>query len=134
MFKLELVIVLLTLTPLGATAYQTGNLTCENIGQLAGQTLTARRSGIPQEIYLAALNERLPGDAQIERKLVEDITTIIYQNDQLAAMEPADAYAAFQQDCLRGKAEDGLKGQEGDNEGTTDEEGEQDGTAGDLRS
>jgi hypothetical protein len=114
MSRQMLVIALLSLAPLGASAYQTGSLTCDNIGQLAGQTLAAKQSGISQDIYVSLLNEKLsenlPGNAQIERKLVANITTIIYQNDLPAAMKPADAYAVFRQDCLRGLAEDDAKG------------------------
>jgi hypothetical protein len=137
MFSQKLAVVLLTLTPLGASAYETGNLTCENIGQLAGQTLMAKQSGIPEEIYLSLLTERLPGNADVERKLVANITTIIYQNDLLASMQPSDAHAVFQQDCVRSRIEDSVKGQADDNGGATDEdgeEGEQDGSTGELRS
>jgi hypothetical protein len=121
---------LLALAPLTAGAYQTGNLTCENIGEFAGQTLTAKQSGVPRDVYLSLLNERLPGDAQIERRLVATITTIIYQNDLLTSMQPDDAYTVFRQDCLRSLAEDGAKQ---DEEGATDEDGYQDTTVGELR-
>src|SRR6516165_5822583 len=47
MFKRMLVVSALALAPLGASAYEIGNLTCENIGQLAGQTLLAKQSGVP---------------------------------------------------------------------------------------
>jgi hypothetical protein len=97
----------------------------------------AKQSGIPQEIYLSLLTERLPVNADVERKLVANITTIIYQNDLLASMEPSDAHAVFQQDCVRSRIKDGVKGQADDNGGATDEdgeEGEQDGTTGELRS
>jgi hypothetical protein len=133
MFKPNLAIALLTLAPLSAAAYETGNLTCENIGQFAGQTLTARQSGVPKEIYLSLLNERLPGSAQLERKLVANITTIIYQSDLLAAMEPADAYVVFRHDCLSALAEDGMRGQEEQNDDTTGEQDEEDETVGKLR-
>jgi hypothetical protein len=79
---------------------------------------------------LSLLNERLPGDAQIERRLVATITTIIYQNDLPTSMQPDDAYAVFREDCLRSLAEDGAKQ---DEEGATDEDGDQDTTVGELR-
>jgi hypothetical protein len=134
MFKKTLAIALLTLTPLAAGAYEIGHLTCENIGQLADQSLVAKHSGIPQDVYVSALNERLPGDALVERKLVAAITTIVYQNDFLTAMEPADVYTVLQQDCLRDQAEDGVKGQEDNDEDgngdTAGDEGDQDATDG----
>ena len=129
MFKQHLAIALFALTPLGAGAYDTGNLTCDNIGQFAGQTLTAKQSGIPEDIYLSLLNDRLPGDATVERNLVARITTLIYQDDLLTTMEPADAYAAFQQDCLRGLAEDDLNAEDEDD----DTRGEQNDGTGDQR-
>jgi len=114
MFEKPLTIALLALTPLAASAYETGHLSCENVGQLAGQTLIAKQSGIPQDTYMSALNEALPGGAQVERKLVLAIATIIYQNDLPPAMGAADAYAVFQQDCLRDQAADGMRGQDDD--------------------
>jgi len=70
MFKRMLVVSALVLAPLGASAYEIGNLTCENIGQLAGQTLLAKQSGVPIETYLSALNDRIPGDAYVERQII----------------------------------------------------------------
>ncbi|HTO45430.1 MAG TPA: hypothetical protein VML56_15250 [Burkholderiales bacterium] len=127
MFKRMLVVSALVLAPLGASAYEIGNLTCENIGQLAGQTLLAKQSGVPIETYLSALNDRIPGDAYVERQIIASITVIIYENDLLTGMKPADAYAVFQQDCARGQAEDRVIRQQEDS-GATDEDGSQ-GTA-----
>jgi hypothetical protein len=133
MLNPRLAFALLALAPLTAGAYETGNLTCENIGQFSGQTLSASQSGVPQEVYLSLLNERLPGDAQIERRLVATIITIIYQNDLLTSMRPDDASAVFRQDCLRSLAEDGAEQDEEDSGAATDEDGDQDTTVGELR-
>jgi len=133
MLNRRLVFALFASAPLTAGAYETGKLTCDNIGQFAGQTLNAKQSGVPQEVYLSLLNKRLPGDAQIERKLVATITTIIYQNDLLTSMQPDDASAVFRQDCLRSLAEDGAKQDEEDSGAATDEDGDQDTTVGELR-
>src|SRR5262245_48977732 len=131
MLKRRLAAAMLTLTPaFAANAYDTGELTCDNIGQLAGQTVVAKQSGIPQDVYLSALNERLPEGARLERNLIAAITTIIYQNDLLAGMRPADAYAVFQQDCMRAQAENRAKDE---NDGVTDEDGEPEGTTGEFR-
>jgi hypothetical protein len=133
MFTQKLAMALLAMAPLCAGAYETGNFTCDSIGQLAGQTLSAKQSGIPREIYLSLLNERLPGDAQIERRLVASITTIIYQNDLPSGVQPDDAYAAFRQDCLRGLAEDGAKPDDDDSGAARDEDDDQDTAVGELR-
>jgi len=100
-----------------ASAYNTGNLTCENVGQLAGQTIIAKQSGIPQEFYVAILDEKLPGDALIERTIVATIAMIIYRDDLLAVMEPADAYQVFEEDCRRRQTEEsGGDGQSGNSD------------------
>jgi hypothetical protein len=112
MFKRKLAVCAMAFAPLAASAYETGSLTCENIGQLAGQILLAKQSGVPFQTYLSALNDRLPGDAYVERQLVASITVIIYENDLLTEMKPADAYAVFQQDCVRDQAEDRVNGRQ----------------------
>ena len=105
-----------------ASAYNTGQFTCENVGQLAGQTIIAKQSGIPQEIYVAILDEKLPGDALIERTIVATIAMIIYRDDLLAVMEPADAYQVFEEDCRRRQTEESGNGQSGSSDGGAAEE------------
>src|SRR5258705_3790873 len=77
----------------GAHAYPTGQLTCQNVGQLAAQTLLAKQSGVPLEAFLTALDQKLPPAAQYERRLASNITSVIYQNSVLDEMKPDDAYA-----------------------------------------
>ena len=84
----------------GAYAYETGQLTCQNVGQLAAQTLLAKQAGIPYGAYLTALDERLPADAQTERALAGNITAVIYESPAVDQMKPDDAYAVFLQDCV----------------------------------
>ena len=84
----------------GADAYETGQLTCQNVGQLAAQTLLAKQAGIPYGAYLTALDERLPADAQTERALAGNITAVIYESPAVDQMKPDDAYAVFLQDCV----------------------------------
>jgi hypothetical protein len=114
MWMQKLAVALLVLSPLGASAYDTGKLSCENIAQLAGQALSAKQAGIPLTTYLSALNERIPQNAQLERNLVAAVTNIVYENELLAAMQPSDAYAVFRQDCIRSQAEDGAPGTQQD--------------------
>lgn len=121
MFTRKLAVCALALAPLAASAYETGNLTCENIGQLAGQTLIAKQSGIPLDSYLSALNDRIPGDAHVERQLIASVIAIIYENDLLSGMKPTEAYAVFQQDCMRGQVEDRMDRRPKDS-GATDED------------
>jgi len=71
--------------------------------------------------YLSALNDGISGDAQVERQLIASVIVIIYENDLLTRMKPTDAYAVFQQDCMRGQAEDRMDCQPNDS-GATDED------------
>jgi hypothetical protein len=89
-----------------AYAYDTGNLSCQNIGELAAQTMKAKQAGNSSEMQLAALTDTLSSDAQVERKLVTNIVNLIYQNELIVAMRPADAYMVFMRDCMNGKAQD----------------------------
>lgn len=120
--KLHIAIGALALTlSAGANAYDTGQLTCQNVGQLAAQTLLAKQSGIPYGAYLTALNEKMPAEAQVERQLAGNITAVIYQNAMLDQMRPDDAYAVFVQDCVDGQQRDQMQGdQEGQDEDSSD--------------
>ena len=111
----------------GANAYPTGQLTCQNVGQLAAQTLLAKQSGISFETFLTALDQKLPSEAQVERRLVSNITAVIYQNTVLDEMKPDDAYAVFVEDCVDGQERDRLNGQrqEEDDAATPQDEDEQ---------
>jgi hypothetical protein len=106
----------------GASAYETGQLTCQNIGELAAHTLLAKQSGVPPEAYLSALNERLPADARIERDLAAKITAAVYTNELLAQMKPEDAYGAFTQDCLMSQEQDEMSGQREERDGAEQEQ------------
>jgi len=88
-----------------AHAYDIGSLTCERIGQLAAETLAAKQSGTALEPELTTLTAPLTTDATVERKLVTNIVTIIYNNDLLVAMKPDDAYMVFKGDCMRGQSD-----------------------------
>ena len=105
----------------GANAYETGQLTCQNVGQLAAQTLLAKQSGIPYGAYLTALNEKMPAEAQVERQLAGNITAVIYQKTLMDQMRPDDAYAVFVQDCVEGQQRDQMQGdQPGQDEDSSD--------------
>ena len=113
-----------------AHAYDIGKLTCQNVGELAAHMLAARQSGVPPEEYLSALNETLPPDAKAERQLAVNLAKIVYQNDQVAAMQPEQAYAVFTQNCVAGQEQDRLSGQReeggpGQDENDADEDGDQ---------
>ena len=120
--KLHIAIGALALTlSAGANAYETGQLTCQNVGQLAAQTLLAKQSGIPYGAYLTALNEKMPAEAQVERQLAGNITAVIYQNSLMDQMRPDDAYAVFVQDCVEGQQRDQMQGdQQGQDEDSSD--------------
>jgi hypothetical protein len=89
-----------------ASAYDIGDLTCQRIGELAAETLVAKQSGTQFEPELTRLTAPLATEATVERKLVTNIVTIIYQNDLIVAMKPDDAYMMFMGDCVRGQRED----------------------------
>ena len=124
--KLHIAIGALALTlSAGANAYETGQLTCQNVGQLAAQTLLAKQSGIPYGAYLTALNEKMPAEAQVERQLAGNITAVIYQNSLMDQMRPDDAYAAFVQDCVDGQQRDQIQGDQQDQDDDSSDRNEE---------
>jgi hypothetical protein len=94
-----------------AFAYDTGQLSCENVGQLAAQMLKARQSGVPPEAYLQALDQRLPAEAKTERHLALEIAKVVYTNEEVGQMQPEQAYLAFTQDCTQSRQDDSTSGQ-----------------------
>jgi len=97
-----------------AEAYDIGHLTCQNVGRLAAHMLMARKSGVPPQTYLSALNNQLPPEATVERALALDIAKVVYENDQIATLQPEQAYAVFTQNCLDGQEQDRMSGQRED--------------------
>jgi hypothetical protein len=112
-----------------AQAYDTGKLTCQNVGQLAAQMVAARQSGVSPDAYLSALNEKLPPDAQIERKLVFDLAKVVYENDQIAVMQPEQVYGVFAQNCLDGQEQDRMSGERDENSDEDENEMDEDDSA-----
>ena len=89
-----------------ASAYDTGGLTCERIGEAAVDTLAAKRAGRDHATQVASLESTVAPDAQVERKLLTNVVRLIYRNDLIDAMEPRDIFIVFFGDCTRGKALD----------------------------
>jgi hypothetical protein len=85
-----------------AAAYDTGTLTCQRIGELAAETVAAKRSGVSDEASLATL-VRPFDEGGVERRLLVNLVDIIYRNELLVAMTPSDAYIVFLRDCMTGK-------------------------------
>ena len=89
-----------------ASAYDTGALTCERIGEAAVDTLAAKRAGRADAMQVASLEATVGPDALVERKLLTNVVRLIYRNDLIDAMEPRDIFIVFYGDCARGKALD----------------------------
>jgi hypothetical protein len=87
------------LTSTGVQADETGQFTCEDVGKLAAYSLQAKQSGISYDELAAALDQRMPAEAQVERQVVTEITTLVYQNQLLDKMNPDEIYTAFTQRC-----------------------------------
>jgi hypothetical protein len=132
MFKHQILIAALIAGASGSVyAYDIGHLTCQNVGQLAAQMVMARKSGVPAEAYLKALDEKLPADANVERNLAMNIARLVYTNDQVASMAPEEAFAAFAQHCVQGQEQDSTSGQQ---EQTPDADQNENDTDGDEHS
>ena len=97
-----------------ANAFDIGHLTCQDVGQLAAQMAIARQSGVPAEAYLSALNQKLPPDATVERQVAVNIAKVVYQNEEIAAMQPKQVFAAFAQNCAQAQEQDQMSGQHED--------------------
>ena len=97
-----------------ANAFDIGHLTCQNVGLRAAQMAIARQSGVPAEAYLSALNQKLPPDATVERQVAVNIAKVVYQNEEIAAMQPEQVFAAFAQNCAQAQEEDQTSGQRED--------------------
>lgn len=88
----------LTLRPDAAPAYDTGKLTCEQVGVLVKSIVESKQRGLSLLSALARANIVKEGHER-ERQIVEDIVTEIYTAPHAEHLTPGGALTAFIASC-----------------------------------
>jgi hypothetical protein len=88
----------LALMPDAAPAYDTGKLTCEQVGLLAKSIVESKQRGLSLPSALAKADIVKEGHER-ERQIVEDIVTEIYTAPHARHLTPGGALTAFIASC-----------------------------------
>jgi hypothetical protein len=88
----------LTLMPDAASAYDTGKLTCEQVGLLAKSIVESKQRGLSLPSALAIANIVKEGHER-ERQIIEDIATEIYTAPHATHLTPGGTLTAFIASC-----------------------------------
>src|SRR5947208_3348892 len=81
-----------------ALAYDTGSMSCSDIGDFAAATVVGKQNGATLKEALARVNKRTE-DYPMERKLLTQIVRTIYTEPWANKLTEEGARAAFAADC-----------------------------------
>jgi len=85
-------------------AYDTGKMTCTQIGDMASAIVLGKEKGNSLQNALAAINHRMITQGyMIEAKIIEDIATQIYTADFAKGLSQEGAQVAYYADCVAQK-------------------------------
>ena len=92
-------VLIATLTATSANAYDTGAMTCDDVGQYAADVMASREKGQTKVEALAVLASQTQWTGDIEKKNLEAIVKMIHGKlgDQL--FDANAAHAVIKRDC-----------------------------------
>lgn len=93
-------ILLTLLVSAPAMAYDTGNLSCDDIGKFAAATVTGKENGRTYSQQINSIKNSVPPEFSIERKILITITRDIYKEAWASHFSPDGAFAGFKADCM----------------------------------
>ena len=90
------------LVGVGSTVYgyDTGYMTCEDVGRTAAALVEAKIKGVTYKQALARINNIVPAKYRLERKNLKDLVRIIYKEEYGKHLSPDGAYGAMKADCM----------------------------------
>lgn len=80
-------------------AYETGAMTCEQLGQFAAATVHGKNAGHTYAKAISIINRNVPGSSFIERRNLTDITYAIYKQPWGKHLSEDGAYSSFKIEC-----------------------------------
>jgi hypothetical protein len=103
MTRLNVTILLLMFAGQPAIAYETGVMTCEDIGKFAATLMSEREAGQKKDVALKTI-DTMEWQGEIEKRNMSAIVDLIHGRvgDQLADAQAA--YAIIRRDCETSKA------------------------------
>ena len=81
-----------------ASAYETGAMSCDHIGQFAAGVVEGKEKGKTQREQLADIERIAPPFHRAERKIMRDIVRQLY-TARYETLTPDGAFAAYKADC-----------------------------------
>jgi hypothetical protein len=88
----------LIMLPATASAYDTGAMSCDDIGQFAAGVVEGKEKGKTQREQLADIERIAPPFHRAERKIMRDIVRQLY-TARYATLTPDRAFAAYRAEC-----------------------------------
>ena len=82
-----------------AFAYDTGSMTCEDIGSFAAATVEGKVNGATYKQALAKVDKVIPNTYVTERKNCKKILKVLYKEPFGKNLSKEGAYAAMKADC-----------------------------------
>lgn len=80
-------------------AYETGSMSCAQIGEFAAATVHGKKNGLTYRKAIANLNKTVPATYYIEKRNLKQIINAIYKEDWGKHLSEDGAYSSFQADC-----------------------------------
>ncbi len=84
---------------LPAIAYDTGSMTCEQIGEFAAAVVSGKHTGKSLRQQLRSLDKTVPASYYIERRNLTQIIKALYSQPWAKALSEDGAYDSFKADC-----------------------------------
>lgn len=80
-------------------AYETGAMSCDDIGKFAASVVEGKGNGATYKQSVTKINKLVPKGYAIERKNLKQIVRIIYKEPYGKGLSVEGAYAAMKADC-----------------------------------
>ncbi len=86
-----------------ASAYDTGSMTCDEIGRFAAAAVEGKQKSKTEKEALAGITKTVPTSFRTERHVLRDIVHQLYSAPYAKHLTPDGAFAAYKADCEAGQ-------------------------------
>ena len=83
-----------------AHAYDTGSMSCEDIGQFASAVVEGKGKGTTYKQAVAKIEKTVPAKYKVERKNCKDIVKLLYVKEEGKHLNTDGAYSVMKADCM----------------------------------
>lgn len=86
-----------------ASAYDTGSMSCDDIGHFAAAAVEGKQKGMTEKEALSGITKTVPASYRAERHVLRDIVHQLYTAPYANHLSPDGAFAAYKADCEAGQ-------------------------------